>query len=150
MTAVTICGKGWRIAIGWTIRGSNVVGVEILSASPDGRWDQPSLLYHDYRMSFPKIKWPKHRVDQQPLLAPMLKSRLYLYSLSRLPWPVYHPPTPTHSSWAHGGTEPPHYSASRSPSHTTIGMTPLDGWSARRRDLHLTTHCTRNRQTLMS
>ena len=30
---------------------------------------------------------------------------------------------------------------------TTIGRTPLDEWSARRRDLYLTTHNTHNRQT---
>jgi hypothetical protein len=33
--------------------------------------------------------------------------------------------------------------------HTTLGMTPLDKWSARRRDLYLTTHNTHNRQTSM-
>jgi len=32
---------------------------------------------------------------------------------------------------------------------TTIGRTPLDEWSARRRDLYLTTHSTHNRQTSM-
>ena len=32
---------------------------------------------------------------------------------------------------------------------TTIGRTPLDEWSARRRDLYLTTHNTHNRQTPM-
>ena len=31
--------------------------------------------------------------------------------------------------------------------HTTLGRTPLDEWSARRRDLYLTTHNTNNRQT---
>ena len=31
----------------------------------------------------------------------------------------------------------------------TVGRTPLDGWSARRRDLYLTTHNTHNRQTSM-
>ena len=31
--------------------------------------------------------------------------------------------------------------------HTTVGRTPLDEWSARRRDLHPTTHNTHNRQT---
>ena len=34
-------------------------------------------------------------------------------------------------------------------SHTTVGRTPLDEWSARRRDLCLTTHNTHNRQTSM-
>jgi hypothetical protein len=33
--------------------------------------------------------------------------------------------------------------------HTTVGMTPLEEWSARRRDLYLTTHNTHKRQTSM-
>ena len=33
--------------------------------------------------------------------------------------------------------------------HTTVGRTPLDEWSARRRDLYLTTHNSHNRQTFM-
>ena len=33
--------------------------------------------------------------------------------------------------------------------HTTVGRTPLDEWSARRRDLYLTTHNTHSRQTSM-
>jgi len=33
---------------------------------------------------------------------------------------------------------------------TTVGRTPLDEWSARRRDLYLTTHNTHNWQTSMS
>jgi hypothetical protein len=33
--------------------------------------------------------------------------------------------------------------------HTTLGRTPLDEWSARRRDLYLTTHITHKRQTSM-
>jgi hypothetical protein len=32
---------------------------------------------------------------------------------------------------------------------TTVGRTPLDEWSSRRRDLYLTTHNTHNRQTSM-
>ena len=32
---------------------------------------------------------------------------------------------------------------------TTVGRTPLDGWSARRRDLYVTTHNIHNRQTSM-
>jgi hypothetical protein len=34
--------------------------------------------------------------------------------------------------------------------YTTLGRTPLDEWSARRRDLYLTTQNTHNRQTSMS
>jgi hypothetical protein len=33
--------------------------------------------------------------------------------------------------------------------HTTLGRTPLDEWSARRRDLYLTTHNSHNRQISM-
>ena len=33
--------------------------------------------------------------------------------------------------------------------HTTVCRTPLEGWSARHRDLYLTTHNTHNRQTSM-
>ena len=33
--------------------------------------------------------------------------------------------------------------------HTTFGRTPLHDWSARRRDLYLTTHNSHNRQTTM-
>ena len=33
--------------------------------------------------------------------------------------------------------------------HTTVGRTPLDEWSARRRDLYLTTHNTHKKQTSM-
>jgi hypothetical protein len=34
--------------------------------------------------------------------------------------------------------------------HTTVGRTPLDEWSARRRNLYLTTHNTHNRQASIS
>jgi hypothetical protein len=45
-------------------------------------------------------------------------------------------------------------SFTRFPDHTqrsnSVGRTPLDEWSARRRDLYLSTHNTHNRQTFMS
>jgi hypothetical protein len=41
------------------------------------------------------------------------------------------------------------YPWSHSMIHTTLGRTPLDERSARRRDLYLTTHITHNRQTPM-
>jgi hypothetical protein len=48
------------------------------------------------------------------------------------------------------GPRPPHYRGFMIPlRHTTLGTTPLDEWSARRRDLYLTTHNTHNRQTSM-
>jgi hypothetical protein len=39
--------------------------------------------------------------------------------------------------------------ASRSHSHTPLGRTPLEEWSAQRKDLYLTTHNTHKRQTSM-
>ena len=48
----------------------------------------------------------------------------------------------------HNGPRPPHYQGFKITfRNTTIGMTPLDEWSARRRDLYLTTHNTHNRHT---
>jgi len=41
-------------------------------------------------------------------------------------------------------------SLSHSGRHTTLGSTPLDGWSARRRDLYLTTHNTHKWETSIS
>ena len=55
--------------------------------------------------------------------------------------------------WRCGPTRPMASSFLRFLDHTqrriTVGRTPLDEWSARRRDLHLTTHSTHNRQTSM-
>ena len=46
------------------------------------------------------------------------------------------------------GPGPPHYRGfTITLRHTTLGRTSLDEWSARRRDLYLTTHVTHNRQT---
>jgi hypothetical protein len=49
------------------------------------------------------------------------------------------------------GPGPPHYQGfTITLKHTTLGRTPLDKWSARRRDLvYLTTHNTHKRQTSM-
>ena len=49
------------------------------------------------------------------------------------------------------GSWPPHSRGflDHTQRRTTVGRTPLDEWSTRRRDLYLTTHNTRNRQTSM-
>jgi hypothetical protein len=55
-----------------------------------------------------------------------------------------------HGSSAPSGPRPPHFWAfNTSLRHTTLGWTPLDDWSARRRDLYLTIHNTHNRQNFM-
>jgi len=56
---------------------------------------------------------------------------------------------------SHGATAPsepgPHYRGFMiTLRHTTLGMTPLNEWSARRIDLYLTTHRTHKKQTSMT
>ena len=49
------------------------------------------------------------------------------------------------------GPRPPHYrSFTIILRHTTVSRTPLERWSARRRDLYLTAHNTHDRQTAIS
>jgi hypothetical protein len=52
---------------------------------------------------------------------------------------------PPHGATAPSGLGPPHYRGFT----TTLGRTPLEEWSALRKDLYLTTHNTHNRQTSM-
>jgi hypothetical protein len=53
----------YRLATGWTVRGSNPSGDEIFRTRPDRPWAPPSLLYNVYRV-FPEGKtavvwcWP--------------------------------------------------------------------------------------------
>jgi hypothetical protein len=55
-----------------------------------------------------------------------------------------------HCGIAPSGPGPPHYRGfTITLRHTTLGRAPLDEWSARRRDLYLTTHNTHKRQTSM-
>jgi len=39
-----------RLAMGWTVRGSNPGGGEISRTCPDLPWSPPSLLYNGYRV----------------------------------------------------------------------------------------------------
>jgi hypothetical protein len=55
-----------------------------------------------------------------------------------------------HDATAVSGPGPPHcWGFTVTLIHTTLSKTPLDGWSARRRDLYPTTHNTHNRRTSM-
>jgi hypothetical protein len=64
-----------------------------------------------------------------------------------LPTCFYGITAPPHGARAPSGPGPPHYRCfTITLRHITFGRTPLDEWSARRRDLYLTTH---NRQTSM-
>jgi len=40
----------WRLATGWTVRGSNPGGGEIIRTRPNRTWGPPSLLYNEYRV----------------------------------------------------------------------------------------------------
>jgi hypothetical protein len=56
----------------------------------------------------------------------------------------------SHNPTAPSEPRPPHYRGfTIILRHTTVGRTPVDEWSVRRRDLYLTTHNTHNRQTSM-
>jgi hypothetical protein len=39
-----------QLATGWTVRGSNPGGGEIIRTCPDRPWDPPNLLYNGYRV----------------------------------------------------------------------------------------------------
>jgi hypothetical protein len=60
--------------------------------------------------------------------------------------------TSSHGATAPSGPGPPHYWGFTITlrQRNTLGRSPLDEWSARRRDLYLTTHNTHKRQTSMT
>ena len=47
-----------RLAVVWTIRGSNPGGSEIFHTHPDRPWGPPSLVYQWYWVPFPGVKQP--------------------------------------------------------------------------------------------
>jgi hypothetical protein len=56
----------YRLATGWTVRGSNPGGGEIFRTCPDRPWGPPSLLYNEYRV-FPGGKLrPGRAADHSP------------------------------------------------------------------------------------
>jgi hypothetical protein len=56
----------WRLATGWTVRGSNPGGGEIFRTCPDRPWGPPILLYNGYRV-FPGGKErPGRDADPSP------------------------------------------------------------------------------------
>ena len=59
-----------RLATGWTVRGSNPGGREILRICLDRPWDPPSLLYSGYRVFTGGIERSGRDADPSPLLAP--------------------------------------------------------------------------------
>jgi hypothetical protein len=45
-----VAQSGWRLATGWTVRGSNPGGGEIFRTYPDQPQGPLSLLYNEYRV----------------------------------------------------------------------------------------------------
>jgi len=84
-----IARSEYRLATGWTVRGSNLHGGEIFSISPDRPWGPPSRLHIGYWVfSGGKMaggwRWPPTQSSAK------VKERVqqYLYSPSGLSWPV--------------------------------------------------------------
>ena len=87
------------------------------------------------------------------------QTRFDLHEPSSLSSHILHIQVNAYIFFYFGATAPPHPHWARASSftrfldhtqqHTTVGRTPLDEWSARRRDLCLTTHNTHTRQTFM-
>jgi hypothetical protein len=75
--------------------------------------------------------------------------RNYFVSVPKMAWESGHYLF-FHGAAAHSGPGPPHCQGfTITLRHHIFGRTPLDGWSARRRDLYLTTHNIHKRQTSM-
>ena len=62
-----------RLAAGWTSGGLNPGGGQIFRTRPDLSWGPTSLLYNEYRVSFPGVKRLGRGVDHPPHLASRLK-----------------------------------------------------------------------------
>jgi hypothetical protein len=71
-SALLVTSDVFRLATGWTVRGSYSSGGEIFRTRPGRPWGPPSLLCNKYRVSFPGVKRPGRGVDHPPL-APRLK-----------------------------------------------------------------------------
>jgi hypothetical protein len=67
LIGIGIAQSMYRLATGWTVRGSNPCGGEIFLTHPDRPWDPPTPLYNWYRV-FPGGKaggawrWPPTRI----------------------------------------------------------------------------------------
>ena len=62
-----------RLAMGWTVRGTNPGGGEIFRTCPDPPWGPPSLLYNEYRV-FPGGKeWLGRDTDPSPPSSAVVK-----------------------------------------------------------------------------
>ena len=99
--------------------------------TPHHKTQIASLSEHFYMAKLNKIQW---LIMYRSTLELVMKKLYFFY----------------HGETAPGGPGSPHYrSFTIILRHTTLGRTPLDEWSARRRDLCLTTHNIHKRQISM-
>jgi hypothetical protein len=75
-----------RLAMGWTIRGSNPGGGEIFRTRPERPFGPPSLLYNGYQV-FPGLRRPERVVDHPPPSSAEAEE-LYICSVFWPSWPV--------------------------------------------------------------
>ena len=86
---IYVCGQWWLSWYSDLLRAGRSAdripfGGEIFHARPDRPWGPPSLLYKEYRVSFPGVKRPRRGVDHPLPSSADFKERvqLYLYSPS--------------------------------------------------------------------
>ena len=70
-------------ATGWTVRGWNPGGYEILRIRPDLPWEPPSLLYNGYWV-LPGVKRPVRGTDHTPSSSAEVKKEQSYISTSPL------------------------------------------------------------------
>jgi hypothetical protein len=71
----------YRLATGWTVRGSNPGGNEIFRSCPDRPWGSPSLLYNRYQVFSGSKKRPGRDADPSPSSSVVVKKALPLLPL---------------------------------------------------------------------
>jgi hypothetical protein len=64
---------------GLTVLGSNSDGSEIFRTRPYWPWGPPSLLYNEWRVSFPGVKRPGCGINHPPPSSTEVKEREELY-----------------------------------------------------------------------
>jgi hypothetical protein len=73
---------GMATCYGWTVRESNPGEGEIFRTRSNRSWGPPSLLYNEYRVSFPGVKRPGLGVNHPPPSSAEVKERVDLYLCS--------------------------------------------------------------------
>ena len=118
-------------------------GIGILSKGKSSR----GVMLIDHLHPVPSLRMCLHNVGTDTLTFIMGFSRQLFLALSRLGCLITHNTVFFHGWTALVGLDLLMFEVPSSFSDTTFGRTPLDEWSDRRKDLYLTTHNTRNRQT---